>query len=315
MTQRGGRTIRQGNQNSEVYIYRYVTENTFDSYMWQTLENKQKFISQIMTGKSPVRSCEDVDDTTLSYAEVKALATGNPYIKEKMEMDIAVSRLKMLEASYNSQVYVLEDKIAKDYPRKIASLKERIINLTADAATYEQHKPTEDEKFVGMTIRDKVYTDKAEAGKAIIEACKIMTSGEPQKLGEYMGFSMHLSFDEFAKEFKVTLKGKLSHTISLGADIHGNITRLNNEISNIPSKLAYCKTQLQTEEKQLETAKHQLSIPFDKADELAEKTARLAQLNALLNMDDKTQEVLDDGADAEPETIMIKKQHELEHAR
>ena len=317
LTQRGGRTIRQGNKNPEVHIYRYVTENTFDSYMWQLLENKQKFIAQVMTGKSPVRSCEDVDDTALSYAEVKALATGNPHIKEKMEMDIAVSRLKMLEASYNSQIYALEDSIARHFPQRIALLQERIAGYTADVAVYEKHKPTEEEKFVGMTVKGIKYTEKADAGMAVIEACKGMTSGEPQALGEYMGFSMSLSFDEFYKKFKVTLQGELSHTVDLGTDIHGNITRLNNELAGMAAELTICAEQLATTEKQLETAKEEVKVPFNKADELKEKSERLAELNALLNMDEKTPEVLDEPEAPPQETALQKKQRELEleHSR
>jgi hypothetical protein len=314
LTQRSGRTIRQGNKNPEVHIYRYVTENTFDSYNWQLLENKQRFISQVMTGKSPVRSCEDVDDATLSYAEVKALATGNPYIKEKMGLDIEVSKLKMVQASYLSQIYSLEDKIAKDFPVQISMLKTRINGLTADIAAYEQHKPADD-KFIGMTVGGVRYVEKADAGTAIIEACKGLKSGKPQELGEYMGFPMYISFDEFSKEFKVTLKGEISHTVALGADIHGNITRLNNELVKMPTALEACTNQLADTEKQLESAKEQVKVPFDKTDELKEKTERLAELNALLNIDEREPNVMDEPEQEQSAPVVQQKEREMEYER
>lgn len=241
LEQRSGRIVRQGNKNNEVHIFRYVTENTFDAYLYQILENKQRFISQIMSSKSPVRSAEDIDETALSYAEVKALATGNPFIKEKMDLDIQVSKLKLLKANHLSQRYALEDRLLKYYPQQIKSTEERIEGYEKDLALYERHSApksvgdgTDDSKFPGMTVKGIDYTEKAKAGTAILEACKQMTSPEPQELGSYMGFSMLFSFDGFNKQYQITLRGVLSHTVTLGTDIHGNITRLNNALAEIP---------------------------------------------------------------------------------
>lgn len=300
LEQRSGRIVRQGNKNDEVHIFRYVTENTFDAYLYQILENKQRFISQIMTSKSPVRSAEDIDETALSYAEVKALATGNPLIKEKMDLDIQVSKLKLLKANHLSQRYALEDRLLKHYPQQIKSAEERIAGYEKDLALYEHHSAsksagdgTEDSKFPGMTVKGVLYTEKAKAGAAILEACKLMTSPEPQELGSYMGFSMLFSFDSFNKQYQITLRGALSHTVTLGTDIHGNITRLNNALAEIPKKLEYCREQLKTLHQQMETAKEQIDIPFEKEQELQIKSARLAELNILLNMDKHENEVLD----------------------
>jgi N12 class adenine-specific DNA methylase len=300
LEQRSGRIVRQGNQNDEVHIFRYVTENTFDAYLYQILENKQRFISQIMTSKSPVRSAEDIDETALSYAEVKALATGNPYIREKMDLDIQVSKLKLLKANHLSQRYALEDRLLKHYPQQIKSTEERIAGYEKDLALYEHHSAsksvedgTEDSKFPGMTVKGVLYTEKAKAGAAILEACKQMTSPEPQEFGSYMGFSMLFSFDSFNKQYQITLRGALSHTATLGTDIHGNITRLNNALAEIPKKLEYCREQLKTLRQQMETAKEQIDIPFEKEQELQTKSARLAELNILLNMDKHENEVFD----------------------
>jgi N12 class adenine-specific DNA methylase/adenine-specific DNA methylase len=300
LEQRSGRIVRQGNKNDEVHIFRYVTENTFDAYLYQILENKQRFISQIMTSKSPVRSAEDIDETALSYAEVKALATGNPLIKEKMDLDIQVSKLKLLKANHLSQRYALEDRLLKHYPQQIKSAEERIAGYEKDLALYEHHSAsksvedgTEDSKFPGMTVKGVLYTEKAKAGAAILEACKLMTSPEPQELGSYMGFSMLFSFDSFNKQYQITLRGALSHTVTLGTDIHGNITRLNNVLAEMPKKLEYCREQLKTLRQQMETAKEQIDIPFEKEQELQTKSARLAELNILLNMDKHENEVLD----------------------
>ena len=225
LEQRAGRIVRQGNRNDEVHIYRYVTENTFDAYLYQILENKQRFISQIMTSKSPVRSAEDIDETALSYAEVKALATGNPFIKEKMDLDIQVSRLKLLKASHLSQRYALEDRLYKYFPQQIKSTEERIVGYEKDMAVYEQYSEqsgeNDEKKFPGMTILDVTYTEKAKAGTAILEACKQMKSPEPQEMGSYMGFPMMLSFDSFGKDYQIILRGAISHTATLGSDIHG----------------------------------------------------------------------------------------------
>lgn len=300
LEQRSGRIVRQGNKNDEVHIFRYVTENTFDAYLYQIIENKQRFISQIMTSKSPVRSAEDIDETALSYAEIKALATGNPYIKDKMDLDIQVSKLKLLKANHLSQRYALEDRLLKQFPQQIKFTEERIAGYEKDLALYEQHSVSEpakdgaeDNKFADMTIKNVSYTEKAQAGAAILEACKLMTTPEPQELGNYMGFPMLFSFDGFNKQYQITLRGALSHTVSLGTDIHGNITRLNNALAEIPKKLEYCREQLSTLRQQMETAKKEIDVPFEKEQELQTKSARLAELNILLNMDKRENEMVD----------------------
>ena len=306
LEQRSGRIVRQGNQNDEVHIFRYVTENTFDAYLYQILENKQRFISQIMTGKSPVRSAEDIDETALSYAEVKALATGNPLIKEKMDLDIRVSKLKLLKANHLSQRYALEDRLLKHLPRQIKSTEERIAGYEKDIARYERHSAkepaggdAEESKFAGMAVKDISYPEKAKAGAAILEACNLMTSPEPQEMGSYLGFPMLFSFDSFNKKYQITLQGALSHTVALGADVHGNITRLNNALAEMPKKLEYCREQLKTLRQQMETAKKEIDIPFEKEQELQSKSARLHELNILLNMDKPENEIIDDQPDEE----------------
>jgi len=308
LEQRSGRIIRQGNKNEEIHIFRYVTENTFDAYLYQIIENKQRFISQIMTSKSPVRSAEDIDETALSYAEVKALATGNPYIREKMDLDIQVSKLKLLKANHLSQKYSLEDRLLKLYPQQIKTTEERIEGYQKDLIQYEKHNAAEasmdgsdESKFVGMNIKGVYYSEKAQAGAAILEACKVMTSPEPQELGSYMGFPLLFSFDGFNKQYQITLRGALSHTVSLGTDVHGNITRLNNALAEIPKKLEYCQEQLKTLKHQMETAREQIEIPFEKENELQSKSARLAELNILLNMDKHENEVLDGEPDEDME--------------
>ncbi|AFV01107.1 Superfamily II DNA and RNA helicase [Dehalobacter sp. DCA] len=309
LEQRSGRIVRQGNKNGEVHIYRYVTENTFDAYLYQILENKQRFISQIVTSKSPVRSAEDIDETALSYAEVKALATGNPHIREKMDLDIQVSKLKLLKANHLSQRYALEDRLYKHFPQQIKFTEERIVGYEKDLALYELHSTSgpieentdsaEDSKFAGMTVKGIHYAEKVKAGAAILEACKLMISPEPQELGNYMGFPMLFSFDSFNKKYQITLRGALSHTVTLGTDIHGNITRLNNAQGELPKKLEYCREQLKTIQHQMETAKEQIGVPFEKEQELQSKSARLAELNILLNMDKRENEVLDCEPDEE----------------
>ena len=296
--QREGRILRQGNENSKVDIFRYVTENTFDSYMWQTIESKQKFISQIMTSKSPVRSCEDVDETALSYAEIKALATGNPYIREKMDLEIEVSRLKLVKANYLSQKYMLEDSLLKHYPKEIRLTQERIKGYKMDIALYERHKS---EDFPGMLLYGTHYEEKKEAGTAILEACKAMTSPEPKEVGSYRGFTLLLSYDIVAKVFRMTLRGELSHTVELGSDIHGNIQRMENVLESLPSRLSACEKALATLKEQMENAKAEVEKPFEQEQELSEKAARLAELNALLNMDKRENAALD----AEPEHTEI----------
>ena len=313
LEQRAGRIVRYGNKNPEVHIYRYVTENTFDAYLYQILENKQKFISQIMTSKSCVRSAEDIDETALSYAEVKALATGNPFIKEKMDLDIQVSKLKLLKANHLSQRYELEDSLIKYFPQTIKYDEERLSGFEKDFALYEQQSiavtddgEKEEKKFV-MVVKGVSYTEKAAAGAAILEACKMMTSPEPQELGRYMGFSMMFSFNTFGKEFQITLQGALGHTVELGADVHGNITRLNNALAEIPKRLEYWREQLKTHQHQMETAKEQIEIPFEKEQELQEKSARLNELNVLLNMDKRENEMIDaepdDGVEPEKKAV------------
>ena len=292
--QREGRILRQGNENKRVDIFRYVTENTFDSYMWQTIENKQKFISQIMTSKSPVRSCEDVDETALSYAEIKALATGNPHIKEKMDLEIEVSRLKLVKANYLSQKYALEDSLLKHYPKEIRLTQERIKGYQADIALYQRHKT---EEFPGMVLCGISYAEKKDAGAAIIEICKAQTSPEAKEIGSYRGFALLLSFDTMSKVFRMTLRGSLSHTIELGSDIHGNIQRMENILEAFPVRLSACEKVLVTLKEQMENAKSEVEKPFAQEQELSEKTARLAELDALLNIDKRENDVLD----AEPE--------------
>ena len=292
--QREGRILRQGNENKRVDIFRYVTENTFDSYMWQTIENKQKFISQIMTSKSPVRSCEDVDETALSYAEIKALATGNPHIKEKMDLEIEVSRLKLVKANYLSQKYALEDSLLKHYPKEIRLTQERIKGYQADIALYQRHKT---EEFPGMVLCGISYSEKKDAGAAIIEIYKAQTSPEAKEIGSYRGFALLLSFDTMSKVFRMTLRGSLSHTIELGSDIHGNIQRMENILEAFPVRLSACEKVLVTLKEQMENAKAEVEKPFAQEQELSEKTARLAELDALLNIDKRENDVLD----AEPE--------------
>lgn len=285
MEQRSGRIIRQGNQNPEVEIFRYVTEQTFDAYLYQLVENKQKFISQIMTSKSPVRIAEDIDEASLSYAEIKALATGNPLIKEKMDLDIAVSKLKLLKSNYLSQKYSLEDQIAKYYPAEIKRLENRLEGFEKDIACVENNTVLSKDDFK-IIIGNTTYTEKSDAGKAIIEACKSMVSADETKFGEYCGFNMILRFDTLYKEYQVVLQNALSYVVSLGEDIYGNISRLDNAMTSIPSKKQACSEQLDNTRIQLENAKQQVEKPFSQEKELQEKISRLDELNILLNMDE-----------------------------
>jgi hypothetical protein len=291
LAQRLGRIVRQGNKNPEVEIFRYVTENTFDSYLFQLIENKQKFVAQIMTSKTPVRSAEDVDETALSYAEIKALATGNPFIIEKCQLEMDVGKLKILHASHLNQRYSLEDKLLKEYPQEIKRLTERIERYTADMTTANMH-PSDKDRFPPMTVGGIVYADKKEAGNAIIDACKAMTSPDPVPLGEYRGFPMILSYDTHSKEYRVTLSGALSHTVSLGTDIHGNITRLDNRL-DFDFALKSCEIDLKDVQEQVETAKGEVDRPFPQEKEFTEKSARLKELNILLNMDEKHDVIMD----------------------
>lgn len=292
LEQRSGRIVRQGNENPKVDIYRYVTEQTFDAYLYQLVEGKQKFASQIMTSKSPVRLAEDIDETALSYAEIKMLATGNPYIKEKMDLDIQVQKLKMLKSNFLSEKYGLEDKVIKFYPQQIAYLKSRVEGLTKDVKTAKLHPKPIDEQPLGMTVSGVSYSEKAEAGQAIINACKSMNSPDAIPLGEYRGFQMELYFDTVQRNYVVKLKGETSRDVPLGDDSHGNIVRIDNGIERFEETLADTKNSLENTEKQFETAKQEIEKPFAKEEELKAKTARLDELNILLNMDKKENEIV-----------------------
>ncbi len=292
LEQRSGRIVRQGNENPQVDIYRYVTEQTFDAYLYQLVEGKQKFASQIMTSKSPVRSAEDIDETALSYAEIKMLATGNPYIKEKMDLDIQVQKLKMLKSNFLSEKYGLEDKVIKFYPQQIAYLKSRVEGLTKDVETAKLHPKPTDEQPLGMMVSGVSYSEKAEAGQAIINACKSMNSPDAIPLGEYRGFQMELYFDTVQRNYVVKLKGETSRDVPLGDDAHGNIVRIDNGIERFEEALADTKNSLENTEKQFETAKQEIEKPFAKEKELRAKTARLDELNILLNMDKKENEIV-----------------------
>lgn len=290
LEQRMGRIVRQGNENEKVQIFRYVTENSFDAYLFQLVENKQKFISQIMTSKSPVRSAEDVDESALSYAEIKALATGNPLIKEKMDLDIQVSKLNMLKASYLSEKYRLEDNILKTYPNRIRLLGERIKGYEKDIENLKENSfenDNADKKFNPMKIGEKVYLEKEDAGQALLEECKKLKSTEAKTIGYYRGFRMDLSFDSFSQEFKLTLKNSLNHHVTLGSDIFGNLTRIDNILENMDKKLEGSKEQLINANNQLENAKKELNRPFQHEKELKEKQSRLSELDSILNMEGK----------------------------
>lgn len=285
--QQEGRILRQGNTNPRVKIFRYVTEGTFDSYSWQTIENKQKFIGQIMTSKSPVRSCEDIDEAALSYAEVKALATGNPYIKEKMDLDIQVSRLRLLKANHISQIYQLEDDISKNYPRQINALSELIKGCEADIQNYNSRVPADKDQFE-MRVGNKIYTDKKEAGTALMAIYReARTMSADDVMGEYLGFTIHMSRGTFFDKTKLILKGEVKHEVELGSDPVGNITRINNLLLSMESRLEENKNKLSNVEHQLENARIEVLKPFEKETELQEKSRRLSELNALLNMDGK----------------------------
>ena len=292
LEQQEGRILRQGNQNDKVKIFRYVTENTFDAYMWQILENKQRFISQIMTSKSPVRACEDVDDTALSYAEIKALATGNPYIKEKMDLDVQVSKLKLLKANHTSQIYRLESDIAKNFPVQISALKERIAGMQIDSQVVKSVDLQDNDTFA-MTVGNVLYEDKKEAGEALIAACAgLKTVSTGGKVGEYHGFTLSASYNMFSNAFELTVKGKCSYKLEIGKDPVGNMQRIHNTLSSIDRKLTEGEQKLETVQQQLATAQEEVKKPFPKEAELNEKMERLSELNALLNMDEKGNETI-----------------------
>ncbi len=314
LEQRSGRIIRQGNSNPEVDIYRYVTEQTFDAYLYQLVEGKQKFASQIMTSKSPVRSAEDIDETALSYAEIKMLATGNPYIKEKMDLDIQVQKLKLLKSNFLSEKYRLEDKIIKYYPQQITSLQNKIEGLKQDVETAKQHPKPTDDRFVGMEVKGVFYSEKAEAGKAIIEACKLMSSPEPIYLGKYRGFDMELSFDTLERTYMIKIKGSTSRNVFLGEDSYGNITRIDNGVEKFSEALSFAENELVNTKAQFETAKTEVEKPFAQDEELKTKLARLDELNILLNMD-KTENEIVGGEPDESEVPPEKKVKESELTR
>lgn len=311
LEQRAGRTVRQGNENPVVGLYRYVTEETFDAYLYQLVEGKQKFASQIMTSKSPVRSADDIDETALSYAEIKMLATGNPYIKEKMDLDIQVQKLRLLKSSYLSEIYALEDKIIKYFPQQIAVKTELISALESDLATAQEHPKPADDRFVGIEVKGAFCSEKAEGGQKIIDACQQMNSPDPITLGTYRGFGLELSFDTMERTYKVKIRGAASRTISLGTDPAGNITRIDNAIEKISDNLEAVKAELEGLEKQFEVAKEEVKKPFSKEQELKEKTDRLNVLNGLLNVDKRDNELADDAPD-EGEELPDRNPKELE---
>ena len=301
LEQRSGRIIRQGNTYKEVDIYRYVTKDTFDAFLWQIVETKQRFISQIMTEKSPVRTMEDSDESTLSYAEIKALATGNPLIKEKMDLDVTVSRLTLLKSSFMNQKYSLEDQIHRHFPRQIRELEQCIQGFTSDLAQVNATAVSEPGKFSPMEIEGKVYTEKKDAGAAILAACEAKSSLEDAPLGNYRGFEMDLSFETFCKEFQITLRRERSYVVSLGSDPLGNLQRIDNALEGIGDRLNTARLQLETTKQELETAKGEVQKPFPQEQEFQEKSARLQELNSLLNMDQRDDTILDE--EVEEETV------------
>ena len=293
LIQRSGRIIRQGNQNKEVYIYRYVTEKTFDAYLYQLVENKQKFISQIMTSKTPMRSAEDIDEVALSYAEIKALAAGNPLIIEKTELDIQVSKLKLLKQSYLNEQYDLESRIKKSYPTQIKELESNIGNYKKDIEFLKEYEK-EDNVFYGMTINDILYDEKQKAGEMLISECKKTITDESKIIGEYKGFEMELKFSSFFKEYNLILRKNSVVSINLGTSELGNITRIDNALNNIPALLIKSEEELIRTKEQLEKAKEEFGKPFIQEEELKNKTKRLNEVNTLLNMNEKTRELIDD---------------------
>ena len=297
LAQRKGRIERQGNQNPLVHVYRYVTEGTFDAYLWQTVENKQKFISQIMTSKSPVRSCDDVDETALSFAEIKALCAGDPRIKERMDLDVEVSKLKLMKADHQSKQYRLEDQLLKYFPEEIEKNKGFIAGLEADMATLAAHPHPED-GFAGMEVRGDVLTDKENAGAALLDACKEVKGTEPVPIGNYRGFAMSASFDAFRQEYTLLLKGKMTHRASLGTDPRGNLTRIDTALAQMPQRLEAVKNQLDNLYQQQAAAKEEVGKPFPFEDDLRIKSARLVELDTLLNIDGKGR--------SSPETVVAK---------
>jgi len=297
LAQRKGRIERQGNQNLLVHVYRYVTEGTFDAYLWQTVENKQKFISQIMTSKSPVRSCDDVDETALSFAEIKALCAGDPRIKERMDLDVEVSKLKLMKADHQSKQYRLEDQLLKYFPEKIEKQKGFIQGFEADLETLAAHPHPED-GFAGMEVRGDTLTDKENAGAALLDACKEIKSSEPVQIGSYRGFAMSVFFDAWRQEYTLLLKGQMTHRASLGTDSRGNLTRIDNALTQMPQRLEAAKAQLDNLYQQQAAAKEEVGKPFPYEEDLRVKSARLVELDTLLNLDGRGR--------SQPESVIAK---------
>jgi len=284
LEQRKGRIVRQGNRNPQVHLYRYATEGTFDSYLWQTVENKQKFISQIMTSKSPVRSCDDVDETALSYAEIKALCAGNPLIREKMDLDIEVARLRLLKASHQSQKYQMEDRLLKYFPEQLERNRGNIAGLQADLALAERTAPPKGE-FAGMEVLGRSYAEKEAAGTALLSACQSIKDMQTISLGQYRGFTMALTLENFGKDYVLALKGERSHRVLLGTDPRGNLLRIDHALEQIAERLSQEQSELENLERQREAAKMEAEKPFPQEAELQEKSARLIELDAALNME------------------------------
>ena len=298
LTQRKGRIERQGNTNPLVHVCRYVTEGTFDAYLWQTVENKQKFISQIMTSKSPVRSCEDIDETALSFAEIKALCAGDPRIKERMDLDVEVSKLKIMKADHQSKQYRLEDQLLKYFPEQIEQNKGFIRGFEADMKTLEAH-PLPEEGYIGMQIRGDILTDKENAGAALIDAAKEVKTADPVEIGSYRGFTMSVEFRGFLSGYVLTLKGQMSHHVELGEDPRGNLTRIDNALAKMPDRLKAVQVQLENLYKQQEAARVEVGKPFPYEAEMTEKTARLVELDLQLNLN---------GGHPQPEQVVAKQQ-------
>ena len=284
LEQRAGRIIRQGNMNPDVHIYRYVTEKSFDAYLWQTIETKQKFISQIMSSKSPVRSCEDVDETALSYAEIKALCAGDPRIKEKMNLDVEVSRLRLMKADHESKRFRLEDQLTRFYPEQLRQQEDYIAGFKADIQTLSAH-PVPQEDFVGIEFLGKTYMDKLAAGGTLLALCRTAPHDHDTTVGHYRGLSVMLSYDSFNAQFQLLLRGEMTHIVNLGTDERGNLLRIENALNNIPMRMQKAQEQVDSLHQQIEAAKLEIAQPFPQEQELTEKNARLAELDALLNMD------------------------------
>ena len=315
LQQREGRIVRQGNENPEVDIFTYVTENTFDSYLYQLVESKQKFIGQIMTSKSPVRSAEDIDETALSYAEIKALCSGNPEIKEKMDLDVAVSRLKLLKANHLSQRYALEDQIIKEFPQQISAYEQRIEAYREDMERLAENTKPNADGFSPMIVEGITFTEKKAAGSAILEACQNMTSPAAVPIGRYRGFAIELSFDTLTRNYKVSLIGSLTHTAVLGTDIFGNIQRMDNLLEGFEDQMHNTEAQLENVKVQLENAKAEVEKPFPQEEELQQKTARLNELNIKLNMDKRENEIVDGDRDEDEKSPTDRKKEDRNECR